>query len=338
MMNSLRLLVAAALLVAIGTGTAAAQSVMVRHVPVGETVEVFLNATKVGTGVVEASGDVTLPLNLRENNAGKTEIDGNVFIDVCEKIKRVIVVERGQPAATQEPGCDRREISGLYWVRTANTLVVDLGGPNPTLMLVKGSYNPNRPKTWNSSPTGLILFGGAGRADLRDAVLISCGNATTCDGHDAGFSFNTGLDIWVTTWLAAEASYFKPPKITASGSGSNYSFNTTLTPDVLIIGARAGIPIGPARISGLFGATFQESTLKTHETINNLSQDFLVKTRGWGWIYGPSLEIWTRPWLAIYGEAGIGHLKGTPTTGGEVRFDDRVRHVTIGARVKIGKT
>ena len=116
MMNSLRPLVAAALLMAIGTSKAAAQTVMVRHVPAGETVEVFLNATKVATAVVEASGDTSLPLNLRDNNATKTELEANIFIDVCDKVRRVIVVERGQPAATQEPGCDRREISGLYVV------------------------------------------------------------------------------------------------------------------------------------------------------------------------------------------------------------------------------
>ncbi len=140
MMNSMRLLVAAALLITIGSGVAAAQTVIVRHVPPGETVELFLNATKVDTVVVEASGDAILPLNLRANNAGKTEIDANVFIDTCDKVHRVIVVERGQPAAAQEPGCDRRDISGLYWVRHVNTLVVDIGGANPTMMLVKGSY------------------------------------------------------------------------------------------------------------------------------------------------------------------------------------------------------
>src|SRR4051812_46827490 len=242
MMNSLRLLVAAALLIAMGTGKAAAQTVMVRHVPAGETVEVFLNATKVATAVVEASGETSLPLNLRDNNAGKTEMDANIFIDVCDKVRRVIVVERGQPAATQEPGCDRREISGLYAVTREHTLVVDLGGANPTMMLIKGSYDPNRPRTWNASPTGLVVFGGVGRADLRDAVSISCGNAPTCNGNDAGFSFTAGLDVWPKPWVGATASYFRPPKVTAKGTGSNFSFDSTLEPQVIIIGGRGRIP------------------------------------------------------------------------------------------------
>jgi hypothetical protein len=337
MTNPMRLLVAAALLITIGHGKAAAQTVIVRHVPPGETVEVFLNATKVGTATVEADRDTTLPLNLRENNAGKLEIDANIFIDVCDKIRRVIVVERGQPAAAQEPGCDRREISGLYWVRRVNTLVVDLGGANPTMMLVKGSYDPEKTKNWTAAPTGLVLFGGVGRADLRDAVLISCGDAPTCSGHDAGFSYNAGLDIWFKPWVAAEASYFRPPKVTASGSGTNYSFNSTLEPQAVIIGGRLGIPIGPVRISGLIATNYQDTKLTTHQTINNASQNFLTETRGWGWIYGPGLEIWTTPWLAIYVDAAFGKLKGTSTTGGEVAFDDRLRHVTVGGRVRLGK-
>lgn len=333
----MRLLVAAALFLGIASGEAAAQSVVVRHVPPGEAIEVFLNATKVATAAAEANRDTTVPLNLRENNAGKLEIDANIFIDTCGKVRRVIVVERGQPAATQEPGCERREISGLYWVRQVNTLVVDLGGVNPTMMLVKGSYDPSKTKNWTPTPSGLIVFGGLGRGDLRDAALISCGNAPTCDPHDAGWSFTAGFDVWIKSWLAGEASYFKPPNVTASGSGTNYSFNSTLDPQVIIVGVRGGIPIGPVRISGLAGTTYQDSTLRTHETINGISQDFLVETRGWGWVSGPALEVWTSPWLAIYGEAGFGRLKGTSTTGGEVRFEDRLRYVIVGGRVRIGK-
>jgi hypothetical protein len=58
MMNPLRLLVAAALLMAIGSGKASAQTVMVRHVPGGDAVEVFLNATKVVNAVAEGERDL----------------------------------------------------------------------------------------------------------------------------------------------------------------------------------------------------------------------------------------------------------------------------------------
>lgn len=338
MMKPMRLLVAAALFVMTGSGVARAQTVMVRKAPPGETIEVFLNATKVASASVQADGEATLPLNLRESNAGKTEIDANIFIDVCDKIRRIIVVERGQPAAIQEPGCERRDIPGLYWVRHVNTLVVDVGGPNPTMMLVKGSYEPGRVRNWSSTvPTGLIAFGGAGRADYRDVVLIACGTATTCNGDKAGLSFNGGLTFWLSRFLGAEASYFRPSKAKANGGGSNYSFDTTLETNILMVGGRVGVPAGPVRISGLVGGNYQDSVQKTTDTINGASQHTEVETRGWGWTWGGGMEIWVSSRIAISVDAGFAQLKGTPTGGGEVRLDERLRYINGGVRVRIGK-
>jgi hypothetical protein len=339
MMKPMRLLVAAALFVMIGNGVAMAQTVMIRNAPPGETIEVFLNATKVASASVQPNGETTLPLNLRENNAGKTEIDANIFIDVCDKIRRIIVVERGQPAATQEPGCERRDIPGLYWVRRVNTLVVDVGGANPTMMLVKGSFDPNaKVRNWSERvPTGLLAFGGIGRGDYRDAVLISCGTATTCDGDKAGLIFSGGLTFWVSRFLGAEASYFKPSKTKVNGSGSTYAFNSSLDTNMLFVGGRAGVPAGPVRISGLIGMDYQDSVLKTTDTINGASQNTEVETKGWGMAWGAGMEIWVSTRIAISIDAGVASLKGDPTGGGEVRLDDRLRYISGGVRVRIGK-
>jgi hypothetical protein len=334
----MRLLVAAALFVISGTGVARAQTVMVRNAPPGETIEVFLNATKVATSTVPANGETTLPLNLRENNAGKTEIDANVFMDVCDKIRRIIVVERGQPAATQEPGCERRDIPGLYWVRSVNTLVVDVGGANPTMMLIKGRYEPGTVRTWSSiAPTGLLVFGGIGRADYRDAALLACGTAPTCNSDKAGLIFSGGLTFWLTRFLGAEASYFKPSKAKTEGSGTNYSFNSSLDTNLLMVAGRAGIPAGPVRISGLIGMDYQDSVLKTSTTINGASQSTEVETKGWGLAWGAGMEIWVSSRFAISIDGGLAALKGTPTGGGEARLDDRLRYISGGVRVRLGK-
>jgi len=339
MMNRMRLLVAAALFVMVGNGVARAQTVMIRNAPPGETIEVFLNATKVASASVQANGETTLPLNLRENNAGKEEIDANIFIDVCDKMRRLIVVERGQPASTQEPGCERRDIPGLYWVRRVNTLVVDVGGANPTMMLVKGSYDPNsKPKNWSSlAPTGLIAFGGVGRGDYRDVVLIACGTAPTCGGDKAGLVFSGGLTFWISRFLGAEASYFKPSKTKATGSGSTYSFDSSLDTNILFVGGRAGVPAGPVRISGLIGMNYQDSVLKTRDTINGATQNTEVETKGWGMAWGAGMEIWVSTRFAISIDAGVDSLKGDPTGGGEVRLDDRFRYISGGVRFRIGK-
>jgi len=338
MMKHMRPLVAAALFVMMGSGVARAQTVMIRNAPPGETIEAFLNATKVASASVQPNGETTLPLNLRENNAGKTEIDANIFIDVCDKIRRIIVVERGQPAAIQEPGCERRDIPGLYWVRRVNTLVVDVGGANPTMMLVKGSYEAGKVRNWSSMvPTGLVAFGGIGRGDYRDVVLIACGTAETCNGDKAGLVFSGGLTFWVNRFIGAEASYSKPSKTKVNGSGSNYSFSSSLDTNMLTIAGRGGFPAGPVRISGLFGWDYQDSVLKTTDTISGASQNTEVETKGWGITWGAGMEIWVSTRIAISVDAGVAALKGDPTGGGEVRLDDRFRYISGGVRVRIGK-
>jgi hypothetical protein len=338
MMKPLRLLVAAAALnVTIGAAVATAQTVIVRKVPAGDTIELFLNTSKVATATVDANGDATLPLNLRETNAGKTDIDANVFVEACDKLRRVLVVERGQPAAAPQAGCDRREILGLYVVRRDNTLVVDAGGANPTMMMVKGSYGLGPEKPGPRAPKGLVLFGGGGLADFRDAVAISCGTASPCDGKNAGLTYVAGATVWLTRFLAAEGTYIKPRNATASGSGTDYNFNSTLDAQVITITGRIGIPAGPVRLSGFAGTNYHDALLTTKETIKDQSQTMEVETRGWGWVFGAGLEIWTAPAFALYADAGIAGLRGVPVGGGEVRFNDRLRYVTIGARVRIGR-
>lgn len=338
MMKPLRLLAAAAALnVTIGAAVATAQTVIVRKVPAGDTIELFLNTTKIATATVDANGDATLPLNLRDTNAGKTDIEANVFVEACDKLRRVLVVERGQPAAAQQAGCDRREILGLYGVGRDNTLVIDGGGANPTMMLVKGSYGLGPEKPGPRAPRGLVLFGGGGLADLRDAVAISCGTAAPCNGKNAGLTYVAGATVWLTRFLAAEGTYIKPRNATASGSGTDYKFDSTLDAQVITITGRIGIPVGPARLSGFGGTNYHDALLTTNETIKDQSQTMEVETRGWGWVFGAGLEIWTAPAFAIYADAGIAGLRGVPVGGGEVRFNDRLRYVTIGARVRIGR-
>jgi hypothetical protein len=336
MTKPLRLLVAAAALnVTIGAGAAAAQTVLVRHAKPGETIELMLNATKVATATTDAAGDATLPLDLRGSNAGKTEIDANIFIDACDQLHRVIVAERGQPIAAQQPGCERREITGLYWVRRVNTLVVDVGGPNPTMMLIKGEYGLEPERTWGV-PAGLVVFGGGGLTKFRDAVLILCGTASSC-GKDTGFAYTAGATLWLKRYVGVEGSYMKPRKTTASGSGDTYSFNSELDVDVVTVAGALGVPIGPVRLYGKGGTNYHFGTSTTKETINSLSQTFEVKTRGWGWLFGAGMEIWIAPAVALYADAGFAGVKGAAVGGGEARLDDRLRFLMFGARVRIGR-
>lgn len=336
MTNPMRLLLtAAALNATLGAGAAAAQTVLVRHAPPSETIELMLNATKVATAATDAAGDATLPLDLRVNNAGKLEIDANIFIDACDKLHRVIVVERGQPIATQEPGCDRRDIPGLYLVRRVNTLVIDIGGANPTMMLIKGEYGLEPERVWGV-PGGLVVFGGGGLTSFRDAEFALCGSASAC-GKNENVAYTAGATLWLKPWIGVEGSYLKPRRVTAAGSGDTYSFDSALDVDVATIAGVVGIPIHAVRLFGKAGTNFQYEKSTTRNTINGVSQNIQTEAQGWGWIVGGGLEIWMAPAVAIYADAGFAGLKGTPIGGGEVRFEDRLRYLNIGVRVHIGR-
>lgn len=336
MTKPLRLLVAAAALnVTIGTGVAAAQTVLVRHAKPAETIELMLNATKVATATADAAGDATLPLDLRVNSAGKTEIDANIFVDACDNLRRVIVVERGQPIAAQQPGCERRDISGLYFVRRVNTLVIDVGGTNPTMRLIKGEFGLEPERTWGA-PAGLVVFGGGGLTEFRDAALIFCGTASSC-GKNTGFAYMAGATLWLKRFVGVEGSYMKPRKTTASGSGDTDSFNSELDVDLVTVAGTLGVPIGPVRLYGKGGPNYHFGKSTTNQTINNRSQTFEVKTQGWGWGFGAGAEVWVAPAFAFYADAGFAWLKGEPVGGGEARFDDRLRFLMFGARVRIGR-
>jgi hypothetical protein len=336
MRKSLRLLaIAAALNVTTGTGAAVAQTVLVRHARPAETVELMLNATKVATATTDAAGDTTLPLDLRANNAGKTEIDANIFIDTCDKLHRVIVVERGQPIATQEPGCERRDIAGLYWVRRVNTLVIDVGGANPTMMLVKGEYGLEPERVWGA-PGGLVVFGGGGLTAFRDATQIFCGTASPCGGN-SGIAYTAGATLWLKRWIGVEGSYLQPRKPTATGSGTNYSFDSELDVRLATVAGVVGIPIGPVRLYGKGGSNFHYAKATTKNTIDGALQTLEVQTQGWGWLFGGGLEVWMAPAVGLYADAGFVGLKGAAIGGGEVRLDDRMRYLIFGMRVHIGR-
>ena len=78
-----------------------------------EALETVLNATKAGSGTADSNGDATLPLSLSSIN--KTEIDANIFVDICDKLHRVIVVEpTGFPIRSSQgaPGAISRACTG----------------------------------------------------------------------------------------------------------------------------------------------------------------------------------------------------------------------------------
>ena len=192
-----------------GRALAAAQTVMFRHAPPGEARRDGPERHQGGIRQRSTRRERRrVPLSL--SSTGKTEIDANIFVDICDKLHRVIVVERNRLPDPQQPGCARRDISGLYWVRPVNTLVVDVADGRPSLLLVKGSYNPERPRTGIPHRAASSVYGGGTIGSFRDAISVSCGNVTNCKGDSTLAGFTAAARSGCCRILGAESTYVKP--------------------------------------------------------------------------------------------------------------------------------
>jgi len=349
---------ATACCVILAAGAAAAQTVIVTGAPPESAVELALNSNVIQTATAGEDGTATLAVNLVENR-GRPETDVHVFVDSCDTRFLVSLVEPPlqPPAATA--GCNRRELVGLFVVREITTMVVYVGGASPSLRVRQG----RPPATWlvpgaeelaagpseATAPVGLVLSGGGGWSLFGDPNAAACGSLSDCSGKDAPLAYTASAAYWFTQVLGAEASYVKPGKVTASGSGTGFAFDTALETDVITLAGKVGIPFRIARIYGLGGATHHWATSTTTErifdqtitvdetavTVPGGTQVFTLNTKGWSWLFGAGAEVWPTPRFAIYGDFTYLKLKGENADGGEGTFDERAILLVLGARVKV---
>lgn len=355
MTRRLRPLSLAAAINLVCVGGAAAQTVFVRNAAAGDTVEVFINDKQVATATVDSAGEARVPVEIT-SIVGKDEMDANLYVDACPKMTRVFIVGAGlQPAV--EGACRRSPIAGLFWVRTVNTLVVNLAGQPPSVMLIVGKYTPpapgteDQPHSWTPAPTGIVAFGGGLYGNFRDFSTLQCGNLVTCEPHDAGFAYHAGGAFWIKRFIAGEAAYVKLPSPTATGSGTGFRFDSSMDASLVTVAGLVGAQGGPMRFYGKVGAAFHRATSTITETIDDRTvtvdgepvtipggtQTFESTTEGWGWLFGGGAEAWVNRYVALYGELSFAQLSGNPTSGGEGELDDRVMLVSFGLRVHIGR-
>lgn len=344
MTNPMRLLVmAAALNGTLGIGIAGAQTIFLRNVPAGTAVEVVVNGDRTGEGKAGDDGNASVPFKLAKDGT-RPEMDASVFVDSCGTIRRVILVDRGRAPAAADSGCDRSEITGVFWVRPMNTLVIDLGTPNPSLLLVRGRYTPPRPVAegeepssgpTRQAPTGFVLFGGGGLTRFRDATNNACGNVSNCSGS-SGIGYTFGAGYWFTRWIGAEVTYLNPKTLTTEGSGETFRFTNTLNANLTTITGLLALPLGPVRLFGTGGVNYHTAESDTTQIIGDGTQTFQVKTDGWSWILGGGGEAWVTQKFALYGEVGRARVKGDAEVGGTGNIDDRLGYLLFGARIRLG--
>ena len=131
------LLLAAALTVTVAAGQATAQTVVVTKAPPGAAVELGLNAATIGTATADAAGIATLKVDL-ESRGRKPNADVRIFVDVCEKARRVTLVETGWEAPPPAAGCTRHEIFGVFYLQKITTLVVSAAEEAQAVWLKQG--------------------------------------------------------------------------------------------------------------------------------------------------------------------------------------------------------
>jgi hypothetical protein len=334
MLNPLRLLSMAAALSIVAATAASAQTVIVRGAQPGETVEVVVNDSAANKGTVAADGIATIAGNLPANEAKRPEMDARLYLDTCDALRRVLIVNRSQLPPPAETGCTRTDISGIYWVRQRSTIVIDVSKPIPDVLLRQGAYNPNAPVR-RLAPKGLIAFGGGGLVKLRDASAIACGDVADCQDAGNVGAYHVGATLWITRWLGVEGSYLRPSKMVTVGNGGSFTFSNRLDVDFLNASVKGGLPLGPVRIFGQGGFTYHEARDTMTETIGAASQTVETHTDGWSYTYGAGLEGWISSRLALYGEAGLAKMKGKERLSEVIRVDDRLTYYMIGIRFRI---
>jgi hypothetical protein len=343
--------VAAVLCLSFQATLASAQTVIARNVPAGSTVELVLNSAKIGTATADAAGDAKLPFSLQQNG-GRTEMDASVHLEVCPDVRRIVLVERNQTPAPPEVGCSRQDVTGLFLIRRVTNLVVDTGAVNPTVWLRQGpvDLSPKRASVrWDSTPNGLIVFGGAGIGTFRDALLFLCGSVSPCQGGDSRTTYSAGATFWLGPFVGVEGSFLKPAGVNANGTASNFRFNSVQSTRLYVINGKVGIPINRARVYGQGGTNYHRATQTTNETIDDTTvtvngliepvtggtQKIELKTGGWGWQFGGGLEVWLKPSTALYGEVGRTRLNGEGLEGRQGELKDYLTTFLFGIRLKI---
>jgi hypothetical protein len=344
-----RLLVVAGLLLAAGPVAATAQTVIATNAPRGMEIEVVLNGTPVGSAAVDPDGVATIPIDKAPGL--EPQMDVLVAVDVCDERRRVVVTQTGLQPPPREAGCVRREITGVFVVRPASRIVLDLSGVVPRMFLIQGAFDPLAPPPPRAiAPSGLVLSAGAGLTRVRDAADVFCGNVANCDPDGLGLGYTAGGQFWIGRYVGAEVTYVKPAEVSAEGGGDTYRFNSTLDAELFTIAGLAGAPVGPVRIYGKGGANFSRALVSTTQIVDDRpitidgdvvgiarggTQLFQYRTEGWSWLVGGGLEAWVRRPFAIYVEFTLTDLRGADEVPSEAELRDRLTSLIVGVRFSL---
>jgi len=319
----------AAVCVLASRSTAAAQTVIVRHVPAKAAVQVVAGDAEPVAAVQDADGNFRATVNAIP--AGATEISAQMFVDTCEAGVRVVMTVAGREP-TAGVNCSRRQqISGIYVVRSRTSLVIDLAGENPKLLTwqgpaptqwlrdpavesrkpgatsrsasaTKGEAAGSPPPVAAYSPTGFMAFGTGNISNYRTFGEADCSanSGASCTIKRTVWAGTVGLEYWLTPYVGAFGSYSKERPATTTGDGGTYTFSSELDTDFATVGGEARLPAGRLTIFGTFGGTHHRATWTTVNSVD----DTTVTVGGASQTLSGGTETWivkTQGWNLAFG-------------------------------------
>lgn len=326
---------------------ASAQTIIVKDAPAGGEVEVIVNNKVVVSDKANGNGRATLVVP-----GSPADLDGQVSIDSCGTKRRILITQPSVTLAAADGACVRRDIPGLFLIKGVSTIVFTVEGANPRLLLRQGPFNPDAPpKTWAAVPSGLMIYGGTGFGALGQFSLSQCGTVVDCKADGTGFSLSAGAEFWIGRFAAVEVSFLRPASGTTEGTGTGFTFDSELKANVLAVGAKAGVPVGPVRLYARGGLNRTESLSHMSQTIAERSYTInevpvtvpsstLVtehETKGYGWYVGAGFELWLNRHVAPFLQLDYQKLKGDDLVDSENLLDDRHMQVGVGIKVRLGK-
>ena len=332
-------------LVAAAAARADAQTVIVQSAPARSTIEVSLNGGPPVSAVADANGDARLVVAA---NLGDSVLKMNV--DLCVTAVHVVLVESGVTPPAAAPGCSRVDVGRTFGGSAITTFVVDIDGANvavhirqgpaPAAWLRAGGERRTNPIIhWGEPGLGVDVFGAVGLSSLSETVVGACGDATTCNSTSITPLLTAGAGGWITKYLGAQVSIIRPSDSTAAGGSDTYTFDTRVATRMTLIAGRVGGAVRAARLYGMGGMDYLETTSTTTETLtaDKSQQTLAQKSTGWSWMAGGGVEGWVSKHIAVYGEFVVANAKGTPIAGGLGGIDDKLLFGVIGARLRIGR-
>jgi hypothetical protein len=179
--------------------------------------------------------------------------------------------------------------------------------------------------------------------------LQACGTVTTCTPEDSPTQLTAAATYWITKNIGLEASFVKPRKLTADGTGTGYRFNTEMDGGIGALAGQVGVPFGRVRFFGTAGGDYYKATFTTSQTVDERTvtvdgvpqtipggtQIFQWRTAGWGLVLGGGGEVWISRSVGIFGEYKRFEVRGEDLANSEAETDADLTSFFFGVRVKI---